>query len=166
MQDDFHMAHLNRYGPSLNDNIKKVAFLIFFRLPTPSEVSLSRIVSPKKAVFRAFFLENHFFDPFRPNEDHPVLYMTGKLWISSFWWYKEKNICLHPAERAIFYDGPHRYFLLYWEAVLCNLYRNILDFMKHKLQPNVSWSSQEVLIKLRDNVKLRHSLGFNWIYQI
>ena len=27
MQDDFHMAHLNRYGPSLNDNIEKVAFL-------------------------------------------------------------------------------------------------------------------------------------------
>ena len=66
MQDDFHMAHLNRYGPSLNDNIKKVAFLIFFWLPTPSEVSLSRIVSPNKAVFRAFFLENHVFDPFGP----------------------------------------------------------------------------------------------------
>ena len=66
MQDDFHMAHLNRYGPSLNDNIKNVAFLIFFGLPTPSEVSLSRIVSPKKAVFRAFFLENHVFDPFGP----------------------------------------------------------------------------------------------------
>ena len=64
MQDDFHMAHLNRYGPSLNDNIKNVAFLIFFGLPTPSEVSLSRIVSPKKAVFRAFFLENHFLTHF------------------------------------------------------------------------------------------------------
>ena len=57
MQDDFHMAHLNRYGPSLNDNIKNVAFLIFFGLPTPSEVSLSRIVSPKKAVFRGFYWE-------------------------------------------------------------------------------------------------------------
>ena len=56
-----------------------------FGLPTPSEVSLSRIVSPKKAVFRAFFLENHVFDPFRPNEDPQVLYMAGKLWISSFW---------------------------------------------------------------------------------
>ena len=118
MQDDFHMAHLNRYGPSLNDNIKNVAFLIFFGLPTPSEVSLSRIVSPKKAVFRAFFLENHVFDPFRPNEDPQVLYMAGKLWISSFWWYKGKNIFLHPAERAIFYDGPDRYFPLYWEAVI------------------------------------------------
>ena len=102
MQDDFHMAHLNRYGPSLNDNIKNVAFLIFFGLPTPSEVSLSRIVSPKKAVFRAFFLENHVFDPFRPNEDPQVLYMAGKLWISSFWWYKGKNIFFHSAERAIF----------------------------------------------------------------
>ena len=27
MQDDFHMAHLNRYGPLLNDNIEKVAFV-------------------------------------------------------------------------------------------------------------------------------------------
>ena len=59
-----------------------VCFNIYFGLPTPSEVSLSRIVSPKKAVFRAFFLENHVFDPFRPNEDPQVLYMAGKLWIS------------------------------------------------------------------------------------
>ena len=119
MQDYFHMAHLNRYGPSLNDNIKNVAFLIFFGLPTPSEVSLSRIVSPKKAVFRAFFFRKSCFWPIRPNEDPQVLYMAGKLWISSFWWYKGKNIFLHPAERAIFYDGPHRYFPLYWEAVIC-----------------------------------------------
>ena len=63
MPDDFHMAHLNRYGPSLNDNIKNVAFLIFFGLPTPSEVSLSRIVSPKKAVFRAFFFRKSCFWP-------------------------------------------------------------------------------------------------------
>ena len=27
MPDDFHMAHLNRYGPLLNDNIEKVAFV-------------------------------------------------------------------------------------------------------------------------------------------
>ena len=44
--------------------------------------------------------------------------MAGKLWISSVWWYKGKNIFLHPAERAIFYDGPDRYFPLYWEAVI------------------------------------------------
>ena len=79
------MAHLKRYGPQLNDNIEKME--IFFKngVPAPSEVSLSRIVSPKKAVFMAFFLENHFFDTFRPNEDPQVLYMAGKLWISSFW---------------------------------------------------------------------------------
>ena len=70
MPDDFHMAHLNRYGPLLNDN---------------NEVSRSRIVSPKKAVLGRFFLENHVFDPFRPNEAPQVLYMAGKLWISSFW---------------------------------------------------------------------------------
>ena len=85
-------------------------------------------MSPPKAVFRAFFLENHFFDPFRPHEDPQVLYMAGKLWISSFWWYKEKNICFHPSEPAIFYDGPHRYFPLYWEAVInkfCNVATNL-----------------------------------------
>ena len=74
---------------------------------------------PQKSCFRAFFfLGNHFFDPFRPNEDPQVLYMAGKLWISSLWWYKEKNIFLHPVERMIFWDAPHRYFPLYWEAVL------------------------------------------------
>ena len=78
------MAHLKRYGPQLNDNIEKVAIFFKIGVPAPSEVSLSRIVSPKKAVFRAFFLENHFFDPFRPNEDPQVLYMAGKLRISSF----------------------------------------------------------------------------------
>ena len=73
---------------------------------------------PKKLFLGRFFLENHFFDPFRPNEDPQVLYMAGKLWISSLWWYKEKNIFLHPVERIIFYDVPHRYFPLYWEAVI------------------------------------------------
>ena len=73
---------------------------------------------PKKLFLGRFFLENHFFDPFRPNEDPQVLYMAGKLWISSLWWYKEKNIFLHPVERMIFWDAPHRYFPLYWEAVI------------------------------------------------
>ena len=118
---------------NFNDNIKNVAFLIFFGLPTPSEVSLSRIVSPKKAVFRAFFLENHVFDPFRPNEDPQVLYMAGKLWISSFWWYKGKIFFLHPAERAIFYDGPDRYFPLYWEAVPLKSHR--VQWFKYKKKP-------------------------------
>ena len=77
---------------------------------------------PKKLFLGRFFLENHFFDPFRPNEDPQVLYMAGKLWISSLWWYKEKNIFLHPVERMIFYDGPHRYFPLYWEAVICKFW--------------------------------------------
>ena len=77
---------------------------------------------PKKLFLGRFFLENHFFDPFRPNEDPQVLYMAGKLWISSLWWYKEKNIFLHPVERMIFYDGPHRYFPLYWEAVIISKY--------------------------------------------
>ena len=73
------MAHLKRYGPKLNGNIEKVEKFVKIGVPAPSEVSLSRIVSPQKAVFRAFFLENHFFDPFRPNEDPQVLYMAGKL---------------------------------------------------------------------------------------
>ena len=81
---------------------------------------------PKKLFLGRFFLENHFFDPFRPNEDPQVLYMAGKLWISSLWWYKEKNIFLHPVERMIFYDGPHRYFPLHWEAVIVFRFPNNL----------------------------------------
>ena len=36
---------------------------------------------PKKLFLGRFFLENHVFDPFRPNEDPQVLYIAGKLWI-------------------------------------------------------------------------------------
>ena len=32
---------------------------------------------------------------------------------------KKTNMFSHPAEGAIFYDGPHRYFPLCWEAVIC-----------------------------------------------
>ena len=35
-----------------------------------------------------YFFRKSFFDHFRTNEDPQVLY-SGKLWISSFWWYKE-----------------------------------------------------------------------------
>ena len=80
MPADFHMAHLKRYGPKLNGNIEKVIFFLKIGVPAPSEVSLSRIVSAQKAVL------GRFFDPFQPNEDLQVLYMAGKLWISSFWW--------------------------------------------------------------------------------
>ena len=88
---DLHMAHLKRYGPQLNDNIEKVA--IFFQNWGPSSLWSQPIQDrvPQKSCFRAFFLENHFFDSFRPNEDPQVLYMAGKLWVSSFWWYKERK---------------------------------------------------------------------------
>ena len=36
----------------------------------------------------------------------------------------KKQIFVHPAERAIFYDGPHRYFPLYWEAVIYVVWLN------------------------------------------
>ena len=65
---------------------------------SPSEISQNI----KKMFLGPFSSENHCFDPFQPNEDPQVLYMAGKLWISSFWWYKGKNIFFHPAERAIF----------------------------------------------------------------
>ena len=77
------MAHLKHYGQNLNVNIEKMRILKKIGLLAPSEVSLSRIVSPKKAVFKAFFLENHYSDPFRSNEAPQVLYMVGKLWISA-----------------------------------------------------------------------------------
>ena len=55
------MAHLKRYGPKLNGNIEKVEKIVKIGVPAPSEVSLSRIVSPQKAVFRAFFFRKSFF---------------------------------------------------------------------------------------------------------
>ena len=36
MLDDFHMAHLNRYGSNLNGNIEKVAIFFFFKIGVPA----------------------------------------------------------------------------------------------------------------------------------
>ena len=54
------MAHLKRYGQIFNVNIEKMKNLKKIGLIAHPEVSLSRIVSPQKAVFKAFFLENHY----------------------------------------------------------------------------------------------------------
>ena len=80
------MAHLKRYGQHFNVNIEKIKNLKKIGLLAHPEVSLSRIVSPQKAVFKAFFLENHYSDPFRSNDAPQVLYMAGKLWISALRW--------------------------------------------------------------------------------
>ena len=81
------MAHLKRYGQHFNVNIEKMKNLKKIGLLAHPEVSLSRIVSPQKAVFKAFFfLENHYSDPFRSNDAPQVLYMAGKLWISALRW--------------------------------------------------------------------------------
>ena len=94
------MAHLKRYGQHFNVNIEKLKNLKKIGLLAHPEVSLSRIVSPQKAGFRAFFLENHYSDPFRSNYAPQVLFMAGKLWISSLWWYKEKDF-LQPVEQSV-----------------------------------------------------------------
>ena len=49
------MAHLKRYGQNFNVNIEKMTFLKKIGLLSRPEVSLSRIVSTQKAVFKAFF---------------------------------------------------------------------------------------------------------------
>ena len=73
-------------GQHFNVNIEKMKNLKKIGLLAHPEVSLSRIVSPQKAVFKAFFLENHYSDPFRSNDAPQVLYMAGKLWISALRW--------------------------------------------------------------------------------
>ena len=56
----------------------------------PPLKSVNPELSPtKKAVFGLSFFENHCFDPFRPHEDHKVLFLVGKLRISSSSWYKD-----------------------------------------------------------------------------
>ena len=76
------MAHLKRYGPKLNGNIEKVEKLSKLGSQPPLKSAYPGSCRPKKLFLGRFFLENHFFDPFRPNEDPQVLYMAGKLWIS------------------------------------------------------------------------------------
>ena len=80
------MAHLKRYGQNFNVNIEKMKNSKKIGLLAHPEVSLSRIVSTQKAVLKAFFLENHYSDPFRSNDAPQVLNMAGKLWISALRW--------------------------------------------------------------------------------
>jgi len=55
------MAHLKRYGQHFNVNIEKMKNLKKIGLLSRPEVSLSRIVSPQKAVFKAFFFRKSLF---------------------------------------------------------------------------------------------------------
>jgi hypothetical protein len=57
------MAHLKRYGQHFNVNIEKMKNLKKIGLLAHPEVSLSRIVSPQKAVFKAFFFRKSLFWP-------------------------------------------------------------------------------------------------------
>ena len=131
------------------------------QLPTPSEVRLSRIMSPKKAVFRAFFLENHFFDPFCPNEDPQVLYMAGKLWISSFWWCKEKKYIFASCRACDFYTEKLSWCWLY---AFADVYPDWIYFHKqgrtfiHKKVTAKYWNISQQWFFCRNKLKSKSIL--------
>ena len=104
------MAHLKRYGQHFNVNIEKMKNLKKNGLFVHPEVSLSRIVSPQKAVFRVFLKKiiflTHFGLMMPPSVPH-----DWKAVDLLFLMVKRKHIFSHPADRRIFYDAPHRYFL-------------------------------------------------------
>ena len=59
----------------------KLAIASKILVPAPSEVSLSKIVSPKIAVFRPFFGRKWSLTAKPSNFDPIVLYIIGKLCI-------------------------------------------------------------------------------------
>ena len=75
----------------------------------------SRIVSPPKAVFMVFF-KIIFLTHCGPMMPPSVIHGCKAVDLIFLMLKRKKNS--HPAERMIFYDAPHRYFPLYWEAVV------------------------------------------------
>ena len=53
----FPMVQVKRNGPKFYGNISKLPKIVNIWVPAPSEVSLSRICSPKIAVLKAIFWE-------------------------------------------------------------------------------------------------------------
>ena len=88
----FPIAHLKAYAPKFSGNMWKMPSVWKLGVPAPSKVCWSSFVSLKKAVFEAFFGEKPRFDWLRPNDDPPLIYIVGKLWISAFSWYFWKHI--------------------------------------------------------------------------
>ena len=72
---------------------KSKIFKIEGVLPLQSQV-IPICVPQKRCFFRHFFGENPFFDPLRPKQPPPMIYINGKLCISAF--------CTYPNNRVFF----------------------------------------------------------------
>ena len=66
------------------------------------QIGRSRTVAAEISVFRPVLWRKYFFGPFRPNEHPQVLYMVGKLRISSFL-IKKIDYFFYPVKHQIFF---------------------------------------------------------------
>ena len=79
--DALPIAHFEEKVPNFSKHMLKLAIASKIWVPAPSEVSLSKIVSPKIAVFRPFFGRKWSLTAKPSNFDPIVLYIIGKLCI-------------------------------------------------------------------------------------
>lgn len=96
----------------------KLAIASKILVPAPSEVSLSKIVSPKIAVFRPFFGRKWSLTAKPSNFDPIVLYIIGKLCIWRFWNSGGKSFFDHLWSARIFGTHPDWIATLIWFLVL------------------------------------------------
>ena len=79
-------AHFEAYVSNFSKHLWKLAISQKLWVPAHSEVSLSGTMTAKMNVFRPLIGRKWFFEAFWPKEHPQVLYMVGKLRISSFRW--------------------------------------------------------------------------------
>ena len=92
--DALPIAHFEDYVPLFLKHLWKLAISLKLWVPAHFEVGWSRTVSAKIGVFRPLFWRKSLFSPISTNKHPQVLYMVGKLRISTLWWLNEQIICL------------------------------------------------------------------------
>ena len=110
----------------------KLAIALKIWVPAPSEVSLSKIVTPKTAVFRPFFGRKWSLTPKPSTFDLIVLYIIGKLCNWRFWNSGGKLFFYHLWSARIFVMHPDWIATFIWFLVLRNPNRP-LDHIKNML---------------------------------
>ena len=100
--DALPIAHFEDNVPNFSKHMLKLAIPLKIWVPALSEVSRSRIVNPKIAVFRPFFGRKWSLTAKPSTFDPIVLYIIGKLCIWRVWNSGGKSIFDHRWSARIF----------------------------------------------------------------
>ena len=116
--DALPIAHFEAYVPNFSKHMLKLAIPLKIWVPALSEVSRSRIVNPKIAVFRPFFGRKWSLTAKPSTFDPIVLYIIGKLCIWRVWNSGGKSIFDHLWSARIFVTHTDWVATLIWFLVL------------------------------------------------